>query len=43
VIDPTSGVAWAAHVAGFVFGVLVGLVLKATGGGRPNRRTPVYA
>jgi len=41
-IDPTSGVAWAAHVAGFVFGVIVGLVLRATGG-RPTKRAPIYA
>ncbi len=30
-VDPTSGVAWAAHVGGFVFGVLVGLPLRAAG------------
>lgn len=29
-IDPNSGVAWAAHVGGFVFGVLGGLLLRAT-------------
>ncbi len=29
--SPNSGVAWAAHVGGFVFGVLVGLVVRATG------------
>ena len=29
-----SGVAWAAHVGGFVFGVLGGLIWKARGGGR---------
>lgn len=28
-IDPNSGVAWAAHVGGFVFGVLGGLVMRA--------------
>jgi membrane associated rhomboid family serine protease len=27
--DPNSGVAWVAHVAGFVFGVLVGLLLRS--------------
>ena len=32
--DPTSGVAWVAHVAGFVAGVLVGLALR---GRRPMR------
>lgn len=41
-IDPNSGVAWVAHVAGFMFGLLVGLVLRATG---PRRRhvEPIYA
>jgi membrane associated rhomboid family serine protease len=29
--SPNSGVAWAAHVGGFVFGVLVGLVVRASG------------
>jgi membrane associated rhomboid family serine protease len=34
--DPNQGVAWAAHVGGFVFGILVGLVIKAVRGtGRP--------
>jgi membrane associated rhomboid family serine protease len=33
-IGQDSGVAWAAHVGGFVFGVLGGLVWKARGGGR---------
>ena len=28
---PDSGVAWAAHVGGFVFGVLVGLAVRASG------------
>lgn len=28
-INPNAGVAWAAHVGGFVFGVLVGLVWRA--------------
>ena len=28
---PDSGVAWAAHVGGFVFGVLVGLLVRASG------------
>ncbi|MGH9211544.1 MAG: rhomboid family intramembrane serine protease [Acidimicrobiales bacterium] len=27
--DPNEGVAWAAHVGGFVFGVIVGLVVRA--------------
>lgn len=30
--SPTSGVAWIAHVGGFVFGALVALVLRATRG-----------
>lgn len=32
--SPTSGVAWIAHVGGFVFGVLVALALRATRGHR---------
>ena len=35
-ISPNSGVAWAAHVGGFVFGVLAGLVWKATGRSEPT-------
>jgi len=31
---PNSGVAWAAHVGGFVFGVLVGLLVRASGTAR---------
>lgn len=31
VTDPNSGVAWAAHVGGFVFGVVVGLFVRSTG------------
>jgi membrane associated rhomboid family serine protease len=30
--NPNSGVAWAAHVGGFVFGALVGLLVRASGG-----------
>jgi membrane associated rhomboid family serine protease len=30
--DPNSGVAWAAHVGGFVFGALVALMVRASGG-----------
>jgi membrane associated rhomboid family serine protease len=33
--DPNQGVAWAAHVGGFVFGVIVGLLMRA-GGWRPT-------
>ena len=29
-VNPNSGVAWGAHVGGFVFGLLVGAVLRAT-------------
>ena len=34
--DPNSGVAWVAHVVGFVFGMVVALLL-----GRPRRPAPV--
>jgi rhomboid family protein len=30
--DPNQGVAWGAHVGGFAFGVLVGLVVRAVRG-----------
>lgn len=30
-VDPTSGVAWAAHVVGFLFGVLVALIIRLAG------------
>ncbi|MGI8794400.1 MAG: rhomboid family intramembrane serine protease, partial [Acidimicrobiales bacterium] len=39
-IGPESGVAWSAHVAGFVFGVLAGLVWRARGLLDAPRRTP---
>jgi membrane associated rhomboid family serine protease len=29
-VDPSSGVAWVAHVTGFAFGVVAGLILRAT-------------
>jgi membrane associated rhomboid family serine protease len=40
-IGNDSGVAWAAHVGGFVFGVVVGLAVRATSAGRRmvNRST----
>jgi membrane associated rhomboid family serine protease len=41
-VDPGSGVAWVAHVTGFVFGVLVGLILRAIGP-REHHEVPVYA
>ncbi len=31
VIDPNGGVAWMAHVGGFVFGIVVALVIRASG------------
>ena len=37
-INPNAGVAWAAHVGGFVFGVVVALAIKAM---RPARRVAV--
>jgi membrane associated rhomboid family serine protease len=30
--EPNSGVAWAAHVGGFVFGMLFGLAVRGSGG-----------
>ncbi len=36
-INPNEGVAWAAHVGGFGFGVLAGLVWRARGTGRTVR------
>ena len=30
--SPNSGVAWAAHVGGFVFGVVIGLIVRASRG-----------
>jgi membrane associated rhomboid family serine protease len=35
--SPNSGVAWAAHVGGFVFGVVVGLIVRAFRGTEPNQ------
>jgi len=32
--SPNSGVAWAAHVGGFAFGVLVGLLVRSSSGAR---------
>jgi membrane associated rhomboid family serine protease len=32
--NPNSGVAWVAHVGGFLFGILVALVLRSFGGSR---------
>ena len=38
--NPNSGVAWLAHVGGFIFGGLVGLVWRAIRGGPPQRYVP---
>jgi membrane associated rhomboid family serine protease len=40
--NPNSGVAWVAHVGGFVFGVVVGLVVRAAGGGASRTPLPTY-
>jgi membrane associated rhomboid family serine protease len=40
--NPNSGVAWVAHVGGFVFGVVVGLVVRAAGGGTARTPLPSY-
>ena len=34
--DPNSGVAWVAHVAGFLFGVVVGLAVRSAGPRPPS-------
>jgi membrane associated rhomboid family serine protease len=39
-VNPNSGVAWGAHVGGFVFGLLVGLALKATAARQPSMTGP---
>ncbi|MGQ0520197.1 MAG: rhomboid family intramembrane serine protease [Actinomycetota bacterium] len=39
-VNPSEGVAWMAHVGGFAFGVVAGLVLRATG--EPEARAPRY-
>lgn len=36
-INPNEGVAWVAHVGGFVFGLGAGLLWRATGGREPSR------
>ncbi|MEO7837167.1 MAG: rhomboid family intramembrane serine protease, partial [Acidimicrobiales bacterium] len=40
-ISPNSGVAWVAHVGGFVFGVVVGLIWRATAS--PERSLDISA
>ncbi|MDQ1403162.1 MAG: hypothetical protein QOG03_1478 [Actinomycetota bacterium] len=39
---PNSGVAWTAHVGGFIFGMLAGMVLRAGGKGRRPALAPVW-
>ena len=39
--NPNSGVAWVAHVGGFLFGVVVALVLRALGGPRAADPRPL--
>ena len=41
-VNPNSGVAWVAHVGGFVFGALIGLLVRASGGLRRATFKPVY-
>ena len=36
-VNPSEGVAWMAHVGGFVFGVAAGLIIRATGQPEPTR------
>jgi membrane associated rhomboid family serine protease len=38
--DPNEGVAWMAHVTGFVFGILVALAVSALTGGPRSRPSP---
>ena len=38
--DPNQGVAWMAHVTGFVFGVIVALAVSALSGGDRSRPSP---
>jgi membrane associated rhomboid family serine protease len=38
--DPNDGVAWMAHVGGFLFGMVVALVVRAAGGGPPEPVPP---
>jgi membrane associated rhomboid family serine protease len=41
-VNPNSGVAWVAHVGGFVFGALLGLVVRASRGAQRAALKPVY-
>jgi membrane associated rhomboid family serine protease len=40
-VDPSSGVAWVAHVTGFAFGVLIALLLRAAGR-TPRTAVPAF-
>jgi membrane associated rhomboid family serine protease len=40
--NPNSGVAWVAHVGGFVFGAIVALVLRSFGGPRAPAALPSF-
>ncbi len=41
-IDPSQGIAWMAHVAGFIFGVVVGLAVRESPVARRRAWTPAY-
>jgi membrane associated rhomboid family serine protease len=41
-VNPNEGVAWVAHVGGFVFGVLVGLLVRGSTAARRVALTPSY-
>jgi membrane associated rhomboid family serine protease len=41
-VNPNEGVAWMAHVGGFVFGVLVGLLVRGSTAARRVALTPSY-
>ena len=41
-INPNDGVAWVAHVGGFIFGILVGLLVRGSTAARRVALTPSY-
>ncbi len=41
-VNPNSGVAWVAHVGGFVFGALIGLLVRVSGGFQRATFKPAY-
>jgi membrane associated rhomboid family serine protease len=41
-VNPNDGVAWVAHVGGFIFGVVVGLVVRGSTAARRVALTPGY-